>query len=57
MLDHVLYIDRFAAEMHRVLRRNGTLTDKYEKAIEDAYHNAMRLNQHDAIPPPRHARV
>ena len=29
--------------------RNGTLTDKYEKATEDAYHNAMRLNQHDAI--------
>ena len=37
--------------------RNGTLTDKYEKAIEGAYHNAMRLNQHDAISPPRHARV
>ena len=35
--------------------RNGTLTDKYEKAIEEAYHNAMRLNQHDAISPPRHA--
>ena len=28
--------------------RNGTLTDKYEKAIEGGYHNAMRLNQHDA---------
>ena len=41
--------------------RNGTLTDKYEKAIEGAYHNAMRLNinlnKHDAISPPRHARV
>ena len=49
ILDHLLFYDRFAAEVHRVLRRGGTLfVDMDQKPTDDWASHDLRDQRHAA---------